>query len=94
MKSERQKLVKVYYESEEVGEFKTDIIVNDLVIVEIKSTRTIAKEFEVQIVNYLTATKKSVGLLVNFSENKVEIKRKVRKFSANRAGKNKSCKSC
>ena len=73
-----KKPIKVFYEGEVVGNFKADIIVNDLIIVELKSVASIIKEFEVQLVNYLTATIKPVGLLLNFGPKKVEIKRKVR----------------
>jgi len=38
---------------------------------------SIAKEFEVQLVNYLTATVKLVGLVLNFTPHKVEVKTKV-----------------
>ena len=80
LKSENQKPIKVYYDGEIAGDFKADIIVEDLVIIELKSVRRIIKEFEVQLVNYLTATEKPVGLLLNFGEKKVDIKRKVRTF--------------
>jgi len=79
-KSENQKPIKVYYEGEIAGDFKADIVVEDTVIIEIKSVRRIIKEFEVQLVNYLTATGKPVGLLLNFGEKKVHVKRKVRIF--------------
>ena len=49
-------------------------------LIEIKSVRRIIKEFEVQLVNYLTATGKPVGLLLNFGEKKDNVKRKVRAF--------------
>ncbi|MFZ5518660.1 MAG: GxxExxY protein [Candidatus Zhuqueibacterota bacterium] len=75
---ERQKPIKVYYEGVVVGNFKADIIVDELIIIELKSVEKIVKEFEVQLVNYLTATIKPVGLLLNFSPHKVEVKRKVR----------------
>ena len=42
------------------------------------------KEFEVQLVNYLTATGKPVGLLLNFGEKKVDVKRKVGTFENRR----------
>jgi GxxExxY protein len=77
-KFERQKSIKVFYEGEIVGNFKADIIVDDLIILELKSVQNIVTEFEVQLVNYLTATMKPVGLLLNFGPKKVEIKRKVR----------------
>jgi len=75
---ESQKPIKVFYEGEVVGNFKADIIVDNLIIIELKSVQNIVTEFEVQLVNYLTATIKPVGLLLNFGPKKVEIKRKVR----------------
>lgn len=78
VKGDSQKPITVYYDGENVGDFRADIIVEDIVIVELKSVRTMANEFEVQLVNYLTATGKNVGLLINFGEKGVEVKRKVR----------------
>ena len=79
--AESQKPITVYYENEIVGEFVADIIVNDTVILELKSVREIVKAHEVQLVNYLVATRKPVGLIINFGEKKVEIKRKIRELS-------------
>ena len=76
--TETQKPITVYYEGEVVGEFVADIIVNDAVIIELKSVRRIIKAHEIQLVNYLVATGKLVGLILNFGERKVEIKRKVK----------------
>ena len=75
---ESQKPITVYYENEIVGEFVADIIVNDTVILELKSVRQIINAHEVQLVNYLVATGKSVGLILNLGESKVEIKRKIK----------------
>ena len=75
---EAQKAISVFYNGEHVGEFVADIIVNDTVILELKAVKLLAKAHEVQLVNYLTATGKPVGLLLNFGENKVEIKRKIK----------------
>ncbi|MFH1351220.1 MAG: GxxExxY protein [Pseudomonadota bacterium] len=61
-----------------VGEYVGDIVVNDAVIIELKSVRRIIRAHEVQLVNYLVATGKPVGLILNFGERKVEIKRKVK----------------
>ncbi len=80
LKAQAQQPTTVFYEGEVVGQFIADIIVEDLVIVELKSVRQLAIAHEVQLVNYLTATHKDVGLLINFGENKVEIKRKVRQL--------------
>ncbi len=76
--TETQQPITVYYEGEVVGEFIADIMVNDAVIIELKSVRRIIKAHEIQLVNYLVATGKPVGLVLNFGERKVEIKRKVK----------------
>ena len=76
--TESQKPITVYYDGEVVGEFVADIIVNDAVIIELKSVRRIIKAYEIQLVNYLVATGKPVGLILNVGERKVEIKRKVK----------------
>jgi len=76
--TETQKPITVYYDGEVVGEFVADMMVNDAVIIELKSVRRIIKAHEIQLVNYLVATGKPVGLILNFGERKVEIKRKVK----------------
>ena len=73
-----QEPITVYYENQIVGEFVADIIVNDTVILELKSVRRIIKVHEVQLVNYLFATGKPVGLILNFGERKVDVKRKIK----------------
>ena len=78
MDAEAQKPITVYYDDEIVGEFVADIIVNDTVILELKSVRRVIKAHEVQLVNYLVATGKPIGLILNFGESKVEVKRKVK----------------
>ncbi len=78
LNAESQKAITVYYENEIVGEFVSDIIVNDTIILELKSVRRIIKAHEVQVVNCLVATGKPVGLILNFGERKVEVKRKIK----------------
>jgi len=68
----------VHYRGVAVGCFAPDIIVNDIVIVELKAIESLAKAHEAQLVNYLTATGKQVGLLINFGPDGVTVKRKVR----------------
>tara|TARA_B110000305_G_C19441203_1_gene641978 strand:+ start:1804 stop:2187 length:384 start_codon:yes stop_codon:yes gene_type:complete len=75
---ENQESIKVYYENEIVGDFIADLYVENKIIVELKSVKAISLQHEVQLVNYLTSTNNDVGLLINFSENKVQVKRKVR----------------
>jgi len=73
---EQQKNIKVYYESEQVGDYFADILVHELVIVELKAAENICEEHEAQLLNYLKATDIEVGLLLNFGK-KAEIKRKI-----------------
>jgi len=60
-----------------------DILVEGDLIIELKPIRRLLKIHEVQLVNYLVATKKNVGLLINFGEKSVEIKRKMRVLESN-----------
>ena len=80
--SEVQKPIKVYYDDQPVGDFFADIIVNELVVVELKAIQKLNKTHEVQLVNYLRATGFLVGLLINFGEEKIEIKRKVKELKS------------
>ena len=73
---EAQKQIKVHYKGKEVGEYYADLIINNLVILELKATEVIVKEFEWQLINYLRATDIEVGLLLNFG-TKPEFRRKV-----------------
>lgn len=68
----------VYYKDEVVGEFRADMIVDHRVIVELKAVNSLTSAHEVQLVNYLTATRLDNGLLINFGASKIEIKRKYR----------------
>ncbi len=61
-----------------VGEFYADLFVEDEIIIELKSVEKPAKAHEVQLVNYLTALRKDLGLLINFGPTGVEVKRKYR----------------
>ncbi len=68
--------INVFYESELVGEYFADLLVENQVIIELKAAETIGEKHEIQLVNYLKATEIEVGLLLNFGE-KPEIKRKI-----------------
>lgn len=65
-----------------VGEFKCDVLIDGRMIVELKSITAIAKAHEVQLVNYLAATRIDDGLLINFGPEEVEVKRKYRLYKA------------
>ncbi len=82
LSAKAQQGLTVYYDKVIVGEFIADIIVEDLVVIELKSVREISPMHEVQLVNYLTATGKDIGLLINFGQKGVQVKRKVRELGA------------
>jgi len=84
--AEFQKPIKVYYEDINVGDFIADIFVENAIIVELKSVTRLNKIHEAQLVNYLVSTNIDNGLLINFGEQKVEVKRK---FKTYRNTKNK-----
>jgi GxxExxY protein len=65
---EAQKKITVYYKDLPVGDYFADIIVNDIVILELKACERLTEEFEHQIVNYLRSTHCEVGLLLNFGK--------------------------
>ena len=73
-----QSPVQVLYDDQVVGDFVCDVLVEGRLILELKSVRELTTAHEVQLVNYLNATKTDVGLLINFGPTKVEVKRKYR----------------
>ncbi|SHJ19849.1 GxxExxY protein [Tangfeifania diversioriginum] len=73
---EAQKPIKVYYSEKLVGEYYTDIIVNNEIILELKAAEALVEEHEFQLINYLKATEIEIGLLLNFGK-KPEIRRKI-----------------
>ncbi|MDL2314727.1 GxxExxY protein [Bacteroidales bacterium OttesenSCG-928-C19] len=78
---EAQKEIDVYYQSKVVGKYRADLVVDDLIIIELKAVESLIQEHEFQLINYLKATDKEVGLLLNFGM-KPEIRR--RAFNNNR----------
>jgi len=81
VRAEFQKPVDVYYENINVGSYVVDILVDNKLIVELKAVRSLAAVHEVQLVNYLAASRIPLGLLINFGEAKVDVKRKVLDFN-------------
>jgi GxxExxY protein len=67
--------ITVRYKGRVVGEYFADIVVENRVILEIKAIDSLQKIHEAQILNYLKGTGFEMGLLVNFSHPKAEIRR-------------------
>lgn len=77
--------INVYYKNQIVGEFRADIMVEGEIIIELKSVQHLLPIHEAQLVNYLTATHKDHGLLINFGGERIEIKRKFREYKQPKA---------
>ena len=73
---QQQLPIKVYFESSVVGEYFADLVVNDLVILEIKAIEKLHPAHSNQLINYLKSTQIEVGLLLNFGPEP-EIVRKI-----------------
>jgi GxxExxY protein len=76
---EEEKPLKVHYDNHIVGDFYVDKLVEDEIIIELKSVEQITKAHEVQLVNYLNGLQKDIGLLINFGPTGVALQRKYRK---------------
>jgi GxxExxY protein len=63
---DREKACQVTFRGQVVGVFRTDLLVQNTVIVELKCARTLDRMHEAQLLNYLKATDFEVGLLLNF----------------------------
>jgi GxxExxY protein len=70
----------VVYKGHTVGEYFADILVEDVLVVELKCVERLANEHTAQCLNYLRASGRTLCLLVNFQRPKVEWKRIVRGF--------------
>ena len=73
---DKNKKVLVYYNGQVVGDYCSDLTVEDTIICELKTTESLSGENENQLVNYLKATDIEVGLLLNFGK-RPEIRRKI-----------------
>lgn len=79
----QQKPVKVYFMEETVGDYFADIIVNDVIVAEVKAVERIHEAHEAQLLNYLRATGLEIGLLLNVGP-KPEFRRRI--FTNDRKG--------
>jgi GxxExxY protein len=75
IKAEQQKVYPLYYKGELAGAYIADLVVEDKLILELKSVSKLTPVMEAQLLNYLRLSKLRVGYLVNFQGTKVEFKR-------------------
>jgi GxxExxY protein len=78
-KVERQREVVIKYDGVEVGRHRLDLIVNDTIVVELKAVKNIEDVHFAIVKSYLKALGKEHGLIINFSQKVVEVKRVIHK---------------
>ncbi len=66
--TEQQKKIEVFYEGKSVGIYCSDVVVNDVVVLELKAAETLCEAHRAQLRNYLKSSKHEVGLLLNFGK--------------------------
>jgi GxxExxY protein len=66
LRVERQLPIPVWFRGHEVGQFRGDVLVEGLVLLELKSARTLEAAHEAQLLHYLKSTEIEIGLLLNF----------------------------
>ncbi|HVZ95095.1 MAG TPA: GxxExxY protein [Phycisphaerales bacterium] len=76
LRVEQQRRLIVRYDTVEVGEYVADMVVEDLLLIEVKAARALEAAHEAQCLNYLTATRLPLCLLFNFGP-RVQIRRVV-----------------
>ena len=65
----------VFFRNRKIGKYIADLIVENLIVVELKCCKTLLSEHQAQVINYLKASQLPVGFLVNFGNQKLEYKR-------------------
>ncbi len=70
-KVESQKELLVFYDNEIIGKYYADIVVNDMIIIELKTSERITKIHKLQILNYLKATVYKLGIIINFPNKSI-----------------------
>ena len=72
---QRQQVFPLYYKGELVGGYIADLVVDNTIILEIKSVHALSPVMEAQLLNYLRLSKCPVGFLLNFNATRLEYKR-------------------
>ena len=78
IKAKQQENIKVKFRNKVIGDYIADIIVDDLIILELKCCKKIDTVHKAQLSNYLKATGKKVGIILNFGKNSLEVERVVK----------------
>lgn len=78
IQAEQQVPIKVYFEGKIIGDYVADILVENKIILEIKSVENIIDVHRAQVLNYLTATGFHLAIILNFGKEKLEFERFVK----------------
>ena len=65
----------IFFKNQKIGRYIADLVVENLIVIELKCCKTLLSEHQAQIINYLKASHLPVGFLVNFGNHKLEYKR-------------------
>ncbi len=71
LRVEQQKRINVYFHRQIVGEYIADLVINDVILLELKAVQKIIAQHSAQLWNYMKATEFEVGLLLNFGPKAV-----------------------
>jgi GxxExxY protein len=90
LRVETEVAVPVFFRGENVGDFRADVVINDCLLLELKTAEAIVIAHEAQLLNYLRATNLEVGLILNFGP-KAQVRRLAydntrKQFKSQRAG--------
>lgn len=77
LKVQQQQDIDVFYDGIKVGHYEADLLVEEIVLVELKSVKCLDDVHKAQCLNYLKATRLKICLLINFGNPRVEVKRLV-----------------
>lgn len=75
IKAEQQKYLELNYYGKNIGNYIVDILINDEIIIELKTVEKISDIHIAQVINYLKITRKKLGIILNFKNRKLEYKR-------------------
>ena len=77
IRSEQQYPIKVYFDGEVVGNYVSDILIEDKIIIELKCVEKINNIHKAQALNYLKATQMRLAIILNFAKDKLQYERLV-----------------
>ena len=75
IKAQKEVITKVFYDNQQIGYFISDIVIDNKIILELKSIDKLTAKNEAQVLTYLKVSNKRIGYLLNFGNTYLEYKR-------------------